>query len=150
VRSCYAGCMRRLLVAALLVASSVGIFTIPAVADPASNTTTTTTTTNPSKVTLSFDYSDNSSPASASNGRFNIIVDVLPEHTPGVVKIVAVAPDSSGVDNLTCNFQAVQQSQVECAFNFTASGVWSIHALYSVTPKDDVSAFARTNLRVAN
>ncbi|MBW4077825.1 MAG: hypothetical protein HIU84_04805 [Acidobacteria bacterium] len=139
--------MRRLLVSALLVASSVGIFTIPAAADPASSSTTTTI---PSKVTLSFDYSDNSSPASASNGRFNIIVDVLPEHTPGVVKIVAVAPDSANVDNLTCNFQAVQQSQVECAFNFTASGVWSIRALYSVTPKDDVSAFARTNLRVAN
>lgn len=140
--------MRRIIVAALLVASSVGIFSASALADPASSTTTTTTS--PAKVTLSFDYSDNSSPASASNGLFNIIVDVLPEHTPGVVKIVAVAPDSSGVDNLTCNFQPVQQSQVECAFNFTASGVWSIHALYAVTPKDSVSAFARTNLRVAN
>ncbi|MHB1208634.1 MAG: hypothetical protein ACYC1I_02875 [Acidimicrobiales bacterium] len=139
--------MRRLLVSALLVASSVGFFTIPAVADPATNSTTTTI---PSKVTLSFDYSDNSSPASASNGRFNIIVDVLPEQTPGVVKIIAVAPDSSGVDNLACNLQAVQRSQVECAFNFTASGVWSIRALYSVTPKSDVTAFARTNLRVAN
>jgi hypothetical protein len=133
--------MRRLISAALLVASSIGVFTIPAVADPPSN---------PSKVTLSFDYSDNSAPASASNGLFNIIVDVLPEHTPGVVKIVAVAPDSANVDNLTCNYQSVQQSQVECAFNFTASGVWSIRALYSVTPKDDVTAFARTNLRVAN
>ncbi|MHB1087976.1 MAG: hypothetical protein ACYC19_04330 [Acidimicrobiales bacterium] len=139
--------MRRLLVAALMVASSVGILTVPAMADPASNSTTTTI---PAKVTLSFDYSDNSSPASASNGRFNIIVDVLPEHTPGVVKIVAVAPESAGVDNLTCSFQPVQQSQAECAFNFTANGVWSIHALYAVTPKDDVTAFARTNLRVAN
>ena len=134
--------MRRLLSAALLVASSIGVFAIPAVADPPSNPS--------SKVTLSFDYSDNSAPASASNGLFNIIVDVLPERTPGVVKIVAVAPDSSNVDNLTCNYQAVLQSQVECAFNFTASGVWSIRALYSVTPKDDVTAFARTNLRVAN
>jgi hypothetical protein len=139
--------MRRLIVAALLVASSVGIFSVSALADPASNSTTTTS---PSKITLSFDYSDNSSPASVSNGLFNIIVDVLPEHTPGVVKIVAVAPDASGVDNLTCSFQPVQQSQVECAFNFTANGVWSIHALYAVTPKDSVTAFARTNLRVAN
>lgn len=133
--------MRRLLSAALLVASSIGVFAIPAVADPPSS---------PSKVTLSFDYSDNSAPASASGGLFNIIVDVLPERTPGVVKIVAVAPDNSGVNNLTCSYQAVQQSQVECAFNFTTNGVWSIHALYSVTPKDDVTAFARTNLRVAN
>ena len=133
--------MRRLVIAALLAVSSIGIFAVPAVADSPAN---------PAKVTLSFDYSDNSAPASASSGTFNIIVDVLPERTPGVVKIIAVSPDGSGADNLTCSVQAVQQSQVECGFNFTTSGVWSIHALYSVTAKDDVSAFARTNLRVAN
>ena len=133
--------MRRLISAALVVASSIGVFAVPAVADPPLNL---------SKVTLSFDYSDNSALASASDGLFNILVDVLPERTPGVVKIIAVAPDGSGVDNLTCNYQAVQQSQVECAFNFTVNGVWLIHALYSASPKDNLAAFARTNLRVAN
>lgn len=111
---------------------------IPAGADPIT----------PSKVALSFDYSDNASPASASNGTFNIIVDVLPERTPGVVRIVAFSPDGLSSDNLACAYQAVAQGQVECAFNFTSSGVWSIHAQYATSKQDDVSATAKTNLRV--
>lgn len=111
---------------------------VPAGADPAT----------PSKVKLSFDYSDNNSPASASNGTFNIIVDVLPEHTPGVVRIVAYSPDGFSVDSLTCTYQAVVKSRVECAFNFTSSGVWSIHVQYAASAKDDSIATAKTNLRV--
>ena len=102
----------------------------------------------PAKVALSFDYSDNNSPASASNGPFNVIVDVLPEHTSGVVRIVASSPDGLTSDDLVCTYQPVAKSQVECAFNFTSSGVWSIRAQYATSTKDDVSAVAKTNLRV--
>lgn len=132
--------MRRLLCAALLVVTTVGIFSIPAGADPAT----------PPKVTLSFDYSDNSVPASASGGTFYITVDVLPEHTPGVVRIVALSPDGLSSDNLACAYQPVLKSQVECAFNFSSSGVWAIHAQFAASKLDDASSTATTNLRVGD
>lgn len=131
--------MRRLLCAALLVASTVGIFVLPATAD----------TTN-QRVLMSFDYSDNTAPASVSNGAFNIIVDVLPGDTTGLVRMFAVAPSSTNDPNIVCHFQWINQSQVECAFNFPDNGVWEIHAQYVVVPQTDVVAVALTNLRVLN
>jgi len=113
---------------------------VPAGADPVSV----------SKVTLSFDYSDNSAPASASTGSFNIIVDVLPSHTPGVVRIVANSPDGISSDSLVCSYQTVVKDQVECNFNFTSSGVWLIRAQFAPSRSDDVVAIAKTNLRVGN
>ena len=136
--------MRRVLCAALLVAATAGFVALPAGAD------TTAPSGGSPGTTLSFDYSDNTSPASASNGVFNIIVDVIPSHTAGFVRIVAVAPASADDPNLVCAFQAVTYSQVECAFNFTASGVWSIHADYTTNVKDPVTATAIANLRVGN
>jgi hypothetical protein len=132
--------MRRALLAALFVASSVGILSLPAGADSPT----------PSNIVLSFDFSDNSAPASASNGLFNVIANVLPEHTGGVVRMVAIAPDNSGVSNLVCPFQPVQKSQVECAFNFTSNGVWSIKAQFAPDNKSDVSSISITRLRVTN
>jgi len=127
--------MRRLLVAALFVASSVGLYALPATADTG-------------KVTLSYDFSANSAPPSASGPNFIIEVDVLPEHTPGIVRVVAVAPDNSGVNNIVCRFQEVDQSHVSCNFNFTAAGTWKIHAQYAPDANSDVSAWAVTNIRV--
>ena len=135
--------MRRALTAALLVASSVGIFAVPAIAD-------TSGSSGPAKVSLSYDFSDNNDPASVSNGVFNIIVDVLPEHTPGVVRIVAVAPQDAGVNNLVCRYQVVSKSTVECGFNFTASGTWAIHAQYAPSRGDVVAATAVTNISVSD
>ena len=132
--------MRRALLAALFVASSVGILSLPAGADSST----------PSNIVLSFDFSDNSAPASASNGPFNVIANVLPEHTGGVVRMVAIAPDNSGNSNLVCPFQPVQQSQVECAFNFTTNGVWSIKSQFAPDNKSDVSSISITRLRVTN
>jgi hypothetical protein len=114
---------------------------VPAGADPP---------TNPDKVSLSYDFSDNNDPASASNGVFNIIVNVLPEQTPGVVRMVAVAPADAGVNNLVCRYQVVSQSNVECAFNFTASGTWAIHAQYAPNRSLDVAATAVTNISVSS
>lgn len=132
--------MRRALLAALFVASSVGILSLPAGADSPT----------PSNIVISFDFSDNSAPASASNGLFNVIANVLPEHTGGVVRMVAIAPDNSGNSNLVCPFQPVQKSQVECAFNFTSNGVWSIKAQFAPDNKSDVSSISITRLRVTN
>jgi len=132
--------MRRALLAALFVASSVGILSLPAGADSPT----------PSNIVLSFDFSDNSTPASASNGSFSVIANVLPEHTGGVVRMVAIAPDNSGNSNLVCPFQPVQKSQVECAFNFTTNGVWSIKAQFAPDNKSDVSSISITRLRVTN
>ncbi len=132
--------MRRLLCAALLVASTVGIFAIPATAD----------SSNPNKVVLSFDYSDNTSPASASNGTFNVIVNVLPGSATGLVRMFAVAPADKNDSNLVCRFQWINQSQAECAFNFPDNGVWAIHAQYITAPQTDVVGVAVTNLRVIN
>ena len=132
--------MRRFLCAALLVASTVGLAVIPAGADESGAP----------KVALSYDYSDNDAHASASNGSFNIIVNVLPEHLTGLIRIIAVPPDNSGDSNLVCSFQWIAQGQVECSFNFTTDGVWAIHAQYQVVPKTDVVASSVTNLRVDN
>ncbi|HVB70001.1 MAG TPA: hypothetical protein VND83_00680 [Acidimicrobiales bacterium] len=134
--------MRRALLVLLLAASTVGWLAIPAGAE--------VNAADGSRVHLSFDFSDNSDPASASNGSFNIIADVLPEHTPGVVRIVAIAPADSGLDNLVCRYQAVQDSQVECGFNFTTSGTWEIKSQYAPTRSSDVSASAVTNIDVSN
>src|SRR5579863_9623972 len=131
--------MRRLLCAALLVASTVGIFVIPASADDSSG-----------EVLLSFDYSDNNAPPSASNGSFNVIVDVLPGDAAGLVRMFAVAPASTNDANIVCRFQWINQSQAECAFNFPDPGVWAIHSQYVVVPQTDVVAVAVTNLRVNN
>lgn len=131
--------MRRLICAALLVASSIGISAIPAVADTSSD-----------KVLLSFDYSDNSSPPSASNGTFNVIVNVLPDNATGLIRMFAVAPEATGDSNIVCRFQWISQSQAECAFNFPDNGVWAIHAQYVVAPQTDVVSVAVTKLRVLN
>jgi hypothetical protein len=130
--------MRRLLCAALLVASTIGIIVIPAAADPST------------KTLLSFDYSDNSAPPSATSGTFNVIVDVLPGDTSGLIRMFAVAPAVTNDANLVCKFQWISQSQAECAFNFPDPGVWAIHAQYVVVPQTDVVAVAVTNLRVDN
>ncbi len=131
--------MRRLLCAALLVASSIGIIVIPATADSGNGT-----------VLLSFDYSDNSAPPSVSNGPFNVIVDVLPGNTTGLIRMFAVAPASTNDSNIVCHFRWINQSQAECAFNFPDNGVWAMHAQYVVVPQTDVVAVAVTNLRVDN
>jgi hypothetical protein len=128
--------MRRVIVAALFVASSVGLYVLPATAD------------SPAKVTLSYDFSANGQPPSASGPNFIIEVDVLPEQTPGLVRVVAVAPDNSGVNNIVCRFQTVDNSHVTCKFNFTAAGTWSIHSQYAADANSDVSAWAVTNIRV--
>ncbi|HUZ41745.1 MAG TPA: hypothetical protein VMU68_10205 [Acidimicrobiales bacterium] len=99
---------------------------------------------------MSFDYSDNTAPASASNGSFNVIVDVLPGDTTGLVRMFAVAPASTNDSNIVCRFQWINQSQAECAFNFPDPGVWEVHAQYVVVPQTDVVAVAVTNLRVLN
>jgi hypothetical protein len=122
-----------------MVASSIGIIVIPAAADDSSD-----------KVLLSFDYSDNSAPASVSNGSFNVIVDVLPGDATGLVRMFAVAPASTNDPNIVCHFQWINQSQAACAFNFPDTGVWAIHAQYVVVPQTDVVAVAVTNLRVLN
>jgi hypothetical protein len=134
--------MRRALSAVLLTVSMLGFVAVPAGAEVAGGDGT--------KIHLSFDFSDNSDPASASGGAFNIITDVLPEHTPGVVRMVAIAPDSANVSNIVCKFQAVLGSQVECAFNFTASGTWQIKAQYAPDRSSDFAATAVTNIDVSN
>lgn len=137
------GSMRRALLALLLTASTVGLVALPAGAEVVGGDTG-------NRIHLSFDFSDNSDPASASSGPFNIIVDVLPEHTPGVVRMVAIAPDSANVSNLFCRYQAVAGSQVECGFNFTVSGTWQIKAFYAATKSSDVAATAVTNIDVSD
>jgi hypothetical protein len=49
-----------------------------------------------------------------------------------------------------CGYQPVQQSQVECNFNFSTNGVWSIKAQYSVDTKSAISSVSVTSLRVSN
>jgi len=132
--------MRRVLLAVLFVASSVGLFVAPSGADSST----------PASVVLSFDFSDNSAPASATNGPFNIITDVLPEHTGGFVRMIAISPDNSSLPNLVCSYAPVQQSQVECAFSFTTNGVWTIRTQYATDMKSDASSTSVTRLRVTN
>jgi hypothetical protein len=122
------------------VASSVGLLAVPAGAD----------SNNPNDIHLSYDFSDNSDPASASNGYFNIIVNVLPEHTPGIVRMVAIAPSDADVGNMVCPFQKVQKSFVECAFNFPVGGTWAIRAQYAPFRGADVAASVRTNITVGD
>jgi hypothetical protein len=130
--------MRRTLSAALLVVSSLGLLALPAGADSSSD--------NP--VQLAFDLGDNADVASASSGVFNVIVDVLPEHTPGVVRVVAIAPSDANVSNLVCRYQTVSRSKVECGFNFTASGTWRIRAQYAPSRSESVQAATATNIYV--
>jgi hypothetical protein len=144
--------MRRVLLAVFFVAASFGIYIAPSGADSPLF----------SNVVLSFDFSNNSAPASAnavgsastgpstSAGSFNVISDVLPENTGGFVRMVAIAPAASGNANLVCPFQPVQQSQVECAFNFSADGVWVIKAQYSIDLKSSVSSVSITSFRVTD
>lgn len=129
--------MRRLICAALVVASTIGILVIPATADPQPG----------SKITLSYDYSDNNAPASASNGTFNVIVNILPEGNVGLIRMVAASLDTND-NNLVCRFQTIDRGQVECAFNFPDNGIWAIHAQYQVAPQTDVVATSVTKLRV--
>lgn len=140
--------MRRLLWTALFSAASIGVLAIPAGADVA-------TFGNLNPIVLSYDFSNNSAPASVSNGPFTITVDILPEHTPGFVRVTAVAPDGSASTPLVCAYQPVQQSQVQCTFSFTSTGLWSIRADYSITQKPTASTtstqvFAVTVLRVGS
>jgi hypothetical protein len=134
--------MRRVLLAVFFIAASFGIYVVPSGAD------------NPlfSNVVLSFDYSDNVAAASANVNAplFNIISDVLPANTGGVVRMVAIPPVASGDSTLVCPFQPVQQGQVECAFNFSTNGVWVIKAQYSIDTKSGVSSISVTSLRVTN
>ena len=132
--------MRRVLLAGLFVASSVGLFVAPSGADSST----------PTSVVLSFDFGDNSAPASVADGPFSIITNVLPERTGGVVRMVAVAPDSANIPNLVCPYQPVQQSHVECVFNFTTNGVWTIRTQYATDTKSAVSSTSITRLRVTN
>lgn len=131
--------MRRLLCAAIFVASLVGAAVVPAAADPI-----------PNRITLSFDYTDNNAPASVSNGAFNVIVNVLPEGASGLIRMVAIAPADSSASNQVCRFQWINQGQAECAFNFPDNGIWAIHAQFEVVPQGDLVASAVTNLRVTN
>ena len=104
-----------------------------------------------SKISMSFDYSDNSLPASVNNGPFNIIVDVLPESTNGLVRMVAFPPADSNQSKQFCSNQWIDNNgQVECSFFFSGDGVWSIRAVYSPAPHTDAVASANTNLRVNN
>jgi hypothetical protein len=135
--------MRRVLWAVLFTAASMGIIAVPAGAD-----IVTANSLNP--IVLSYDFSNNSQSASASNGLFNVTIDVLPERTAGVVRVIANAPDGSGNAPVVCDYQTVQQSQVQCSFNFTTSGLWSIKAEFAATPKSTPQVYAVTVLRVGN
>jgi hypothetical protein len=143
--------MRRVLWAVLFTAASLGIMAMPAGADIVAPN-------NLNPIVLSFDFSNNNQPASVSNGLFNITVDVLPEHTSGFVRVTADAPDGSGNTPVVCDYQQVQQSQVQCTFNFTASGLWSVKAQFVNSLKSDPQnvpenvpqIFAVTVLRVGN
>jgi hypothetical protein len=139
--------MRRLLWTVLFSAASIGVLALPAGADVVAPG-------NLNPIVLSYDFSNNSASASASNGPFNITVDILPEHTPGFVRVTAVAPEGSAsipLAPLVCAYQPVQQSQVQCQFNFTTSGLWSIRADYSLSTKaTSTQIFAVTVLRVGS
>lgn len=153
--------MRRVLLAVFFVAASFGISVLPSAADSFSFT----------NVVLSFDFSDNSGPAAVNSGSaagdsctvstnlregtacanaFNVTADVLPANTGGFVRMVAIAPASSSANNIVCPFQPVQESQVECGFNFPSSGVWEIKSQYSIDTVSGVSSVSVTSLRVGN
>jgi hypothetical protein len=136
--------MRKVLVAALFLAVTCGLFALPAGADLVI----------PTNVVLSFDFSNNSVPATTDGGAldvgFNVIADVLPQNTGGVVRMVAIAPASSSANNIVCSFQPVQQGEVECTFYFPADGVWTVKAQYATDTKSGVSSVSTTTLRVSN
>jgi hypothetical protein len=156
--------MRRVLLAVFFVAASFGIYVLPSGADTGLFT----------NVVLSFDFSDNSSPAAVNYGNaagsacvtagpnansatgavcvnaFNIVSDVLPQNTGGFVRMVAIAPAASGQNNIVCSFQPVLQGQVECGFNFSANGVWEIKSQYSIDTVSGVSSVSVTSLRVSS
>lgn len=104
-----------------------------------------------SKVVLAFDFSDNSVPASVSKGTFHIIVNVLPEHTSGMVRIVASPPASMAVffAPQTCAYKKIVKNQIKCGFRFTTEGVWSVHAQYKAKANGAVASSAVARLRVA-
>jgi hypothetical protein len=135
--------MRRVLWAVLFTAASIGILAVPAGAE-------TLVPANLNPIVLSYDFSNNTQPAAVSNGLFNITVDVLPEHTAGLVRVTADAPDGSGNVPVVCDYQSVQQSQVECSFAFTTSGLWSIKAEFEAAPKTTAEVFTVTVLRVGS
>lgn len=144
--------MRRVILGSLLAAACMGFGFVGTAGADISPTVSINPILSlvPGNVLLSFDFTDNSAPPSASSGTFNIITDVFPGNTGGYIRMVAVAPAGSGQSNLVCPFQPLQQGQAECAFNFSTSGVWSIHAQYASAPKLGVSADSITNLRVGN
>lgn len=135
--------MRRVL-ATLFLATSIGLFALPAFANPIQRDGSQST------LALSYDYSDNDAAPAVSNGPFNVIVDVLPEPQSGLVRMIAIAPDNSTSPNIVCPLQSLQQSQVECSFRFTDSGIWKIRAQYLTDPKGDVVLGSITKLRVFN
>lgn len=140
--------MRRIIWALLFAAASVGFMALPAGADAS-----TTNNSQDPNIILAFDFSDNSVAAAVSNGPFNIITDVLTldgSTAGGVVRMIAVAPANSGEPNLKCDYQSVQQGEVECAFNFTTSGVWQVRTEWSDNSKDAVLSYSVTDLRVGN
>ncbi len=131
--------MRRLLSSLVLVAALLGFAAAPVAADPPS-----------ARVVLSFDFSDNSNPPAVSNGVFHITADVLPEGTRGVVRMIAIAPAGAGVSNLVCRFQNVVKSRVQCGFNFSVSGTWSIRAQYATDTASPIVLTTGTNIRVGD
>jgi hypothetical protein len=108
------------------------------------------TATTQSKIVLSFDFSDNSVAASATKGTFHIIVNVLPEHTSGMVRIIASPPAAMAVFFApeTCSFQKIVKNQIKCGFKFTTQGVWSVHAQYEAAAKGKITSNAVARLRV--
>jgi len=134
--------MRRLVSSVLLAFATVGVLAVPAGADSST----------PVKTVLSYDYSDNNAPASASGDSFNVIIDVVAQKNEvgGQIRVVAVAPADSNDANLVCGWQNVVKGKVECSFAFPDSGVWAIKSTYAATPKSPVIASAVTQLRVAN
>ncbi len=59
-------------------------------------------------------------------------------------------PPRPTANNIVCPFQPVQQSQVECGFDFPSSGVWEIKSQYSIDTVSGVSSVSVTSLRVTN
>ncbi len=134
-----------MVVTTLLVLAPLGLLGSPAGAQAAHSNAD-------APVILAFDFSDNSQPASVSHNGFNITADVLSltSGAGGVVRMVAIAPADSTSSNLVCGFQAVRQGQVECTFNFTATGVWRVRAEWAPSTHDAVAVASETVLRVSS
>jgi len=99
-------------------------------------------------------FSNNSASASASNGPFNITVDILPEHTPGFVRVTAAHRKDQPVSPLHrsyCAYQPVSAESGAVPINFTTECLWSIRADYSLSTKaTSTQIFAVTVLRVGS